>query len=148
LIIEFLQTADRGRADGGGDAGRPEAVAQHELFVLALEVEDLEQAAAGLFDDGGAGGAGFGVGGHHGGGAAAQTGEAGLQGVDQTLVTFEQRLVGDALVLFQEAVLLESELVEVITNLEMFAEEVRHGKAGKGDQEVTAGSAGGGGAPG
>lgn len=96
-------------------------MAQDELFVFAEQVENLQEAAAGLFDEGGAAGAEGGIGGHAGGVAVAEGGEAGFEAPDQVLVTLEQTGVGDALVLLEETVFLEGELMEFVANLKVVA---------------------------
>lgn len=114
-------------------------MAKDELFVFAQEMEDLEQAAARLFDDGGAGRAVVAVGRHRGGGAGAQRGESGLKARHEILMAFEQGLVGRPLVLFEEAVFLERELVELVADLQVFAKGIRHeARLGK-NQDVEAG---------
>jgi hypothetical protein len=96
-------------------------VAQDELFVFAEQVEDLEEAVAGLLDHAGATGAQGGVGGDEGGVAVAEAGEAGFEPVDQRLVALEQSRFGDALVLLEKTVFLEGEPVELVADLKMFA---------------------------
>jgi hypothetical protein len=133
LFIKFLKPAGGGNGGSGRSrAGGAETVAEDELFVFAEEVENLEETAAGLFDDGGAGGAGGGVGGDDGGVAGAKGSEAGFETVDQGLVALEQGRVGDALVLFKKAVFFEGEVVEFVADLEVRTEGVGHGKRDQG----------------
>jgi hypothetical protein len=104
-----------------------EAVTEEELFVLAVEMEDLEKFGARFLDDLRAGGIGTG-----GGAGGRCAGVAGLDGCKAFVETgeevaffLEERRVGDALVLLQETVFLEGKLVELVTEVLMMTEGFR-----------------------
>lgn len=104
-----------------------EAVAEKELFVLAVQMQDLEKLLAGFFDDLRAGwirarvwsgGGSFGVSGLDGG-------KAFVEAREQKALFLEKGRVRDALILFQKTVFLEGELVELVTEALMMTEGFR-----------------------
>ena len=124
-VVEALEVIGRRRGRRGGrGVGRilerpgradAEAVAEEELLVFAIEVKDLEQFRAGFLDDPGAFGIGARGGAGVGGVAGLERGEAFVEAREEGAFFLEEGRVGDALVLFQEAVFFEGELVEFVT---------------------------------
>ena len=136
-VVEALKMAWCGWRGGGwhrgvlcGAAGAcAEAVAEEELFVLAVQVEDLEESGAGFLDDLRAGGIGArgraGRGGGAGGVSGFDGGKAFVEAREEGAFFLEEGRVGDSLVLFQEAIFLEGELVELVTEVLMMTEGFR-----------------------
>jgi hypothetical protein len=108
-VVEALEVRHRrgGRRQTGLGADA-QAVAEKKLFVFPIEVENLENLGARLLDDLFArrvrrlGGAGF------------QGGEAGIEAAEKRTFLFEERRVGDALLLLQKSVLFQRELIQLI----------------------------------
>jgi len=108
--VDFLE--ERGRRgdgrNGGFRAGKAEA--EEELFVLLVELQDLQDAPAGVFEEvaflGRLGLAG---------GDGAQRGEGAVEAGEEIAFAVDELLTERALVLAEETVFLERALVQLVT---------------------------------
>jgi len=122
-------------------------VAQEELFVFPLQVEDLEDAGAGFFDGFGAESAFLRIGRDAGDGGILERGKAGFQTGEEIAAFVEQGGVGGALVLLKKAVFLDGQMMELFAKLQVCGKRFRrnHGEggvAGAGGAAVMAGTGG------
>lgn len=107
----------RGRRRRGVGADGGETAAQEQLFVFAVEMEDLEGALARAFE-------GFPAVFAVGAGAFAQPGQTGVETGGQLLFARAPGGVGRAAFLFEDAVFLKTELVELVAKSEVAGEDV------------------------
>lgn len=115
--VDFLEQRDRGIAGSGGESRAGQAVAQEELLVLLVELENLEDAGARVLEQvaclGLADTAGRNV---------AQIGERLVEFAEERALPFDHLGGKGALVLPEETVFLERALVQFVTELVMLVQ--------------------------
>lgn len=123
--VDFLEEGARRGAGGGSGTGAGEAEAEEELFVFLVELENLEDARAGVLEQIAFGG-GMGL----AGGDGAKRGERLVEAREQIAFAVEELGSEGALVLAEEAVFLERALVKLVTELLVLLQGLgwRHGK--------------------
>ncbi len=113
--VDFLQQRRVWRGGRNGFHSPAQARAKEQLFVFLVELENLQNPTAYLFNQSPRFAAGFAT-----GIAAAQRGQRLIQLFKQNALPVEQNGIGRAAVLLEMAVFFECELIKLVTNLLMF----------------------------
>lgn len=108
--VDLLEERGRRRRGGDGGFGSGEAEAEEKLFVLLVELQDLQDARAGVFEEIAFGG-GLGL----ARGDGAQRGERLIEAREEIAFAIYELLGERALVLAEEAVFLERALMQFVT---------------------------------
>ncbi len=124
-IVELLQLGCRRRCHDWHRTGYPNAVAQYELLIFALEMENLQYAGTRLFNHDFAVLPGGGIDGNAIGRGGTQSGEAFIEPLQQSASTFDQGGSWGLLFRLEEMVLFQSESMQVVAKFKVPSEDIR-----------------------
>ncbi len=118
-IVDFLQCGSRGCGRGTLGTLESETVAQNQLFIFLLHMENLENACTGFLHDFMAISTRTGILWYCTGFGSLDMGQARFQTIQEGFATSYQLGIGGVLTVLQESVLFKGELMEVLAKLQM-----------------------------